>query len=306
MDFDMYINYECSFQAGPRDLMEIHTELLDKAKTKGNQETMMTQINNNYNRLLDDIAKTRERAQKYQERRQANKRLQAFRGKLAYLKVDKALKEYEVKKKAVDEAKEAYKVVEENKAPIEKKLMENGTKKRNMLHDNEKIQNEITQMRITLRDCLSDLRDSFNNDEVQVAKRKFNDTKQAHQNWDKELKRLEAIAVNGEKAEADIKKSNVIDEEPLKKKEREYKEYRQNLEKDEYALESEHRKALMSKQEIQKNSEQISESFSTKFRTIQLRDDSFAAWQFYIDNRKHFRYPVFVPILFVSFYIVIV
>ncbi|KAE9546039.1 hypothetical protein FO519_010749, partial [Halicephalobus sp. NKZ332] len=130
-------------KAGPRDLMEIHAELLDKAKTKGNKETTMVQINNDYTRLLEDIAKTRERAQKYQERRQANKRLQTFRGKLAYLKVEKALKDYEVKKKAVDEAKEAYKIVEQNKAPIEKKLMENGNLKRNTLNNNEKTQNDI-------------------------------------------------------------------------------------------------------------------------------------------------------------------
>ena len=293
-----------SIQAGPRDLMEIHTELLDRAKTKGNQETMMTQISNDYNRLLDDIAKTRERAQKYQERRQANKRLQAFRGKLSYLKVDKALKEYEIKKKAVDEAKEAYKVVERNKAPIEKKLMENGTLKRNMIGNNEKVQSEITHMRITLRDYLGTLKDSFDNDEVQVARRKFLDTKQAHQNWDKELKRLEAIVVNGEKAEAEIKESNVIDEKPLKEKEREYKEYRQSLEKDESALESEHRKAIMNKQEIQRNSEQISEAFSVKFRSLQLRDDSLAAWQYYMDHRRLFKHPVYVPILFVSFHFI--
>ncbi|KAE9546034.1 hypothetical protein FO519_010754, partial [Halicephalobus sp. NKZ332] len=138
-----YTNADVEYIAGPRDLMEIHAELLDKAKTKGNKETTMVQINNDYTRLLEDIAKTRERAQKYQERRQANKRLQTFRGKLAYLKVEKALKDYEVKKKAVDEAKEAYKIVEQNKAPIEKKLMENGNLKRNTLNNNEKTQNDI-------------------------------------------------------------------------------------------------------------------------------------------------------------------
>ncbi|KAE9551236.1 hypothetical protein FO519_005547 [Halicephalobus sp. NKZ332] len=173
------------------------------------------------------------------------------------------------------------------------------TMKRNTLNNNEKTQNDIVKMRVDLRDYVNLFRDSFNNDQVQLARRRYLDTKQAHQNWDKELRRLEGVVQNGEKAESEIKEIR-IDESPMNDKKREYEEYRKNLEKDEHVLESEHRKAILSKQEIQRNSEQISESFGIKYRNLQLRDDSLAAWQFYMDNRRRFRHPVFVPILFMK------